>query len=233
MFIDLIGFEPRQFGKGVGELSQSPKDDIQERRKDAQGNIIESPVSFVEFRNLRYKGALAGAELAFPMRAEACYLYGTIATTRLCARENVLNPAREGICEVNANKEVFNSGAPVQITSMVESARAQDKIAFTFKVTHVGTGRVFEKGKLCDTQVRGPEDRVFVEVSSPVSGVECSGLSTTGSSGFATLYGGSATITCTQPLAPPRDYEFPVTVTLTYDYRDAITTNLIVKHAVG
>ena len=129
---------------------------------------------------------------------------------------------------------MFNSGAPVQVTSVIESARAQDKIAFTFKVSHVGSGKVFEKGALCDSQVRGHEDKVYVKVDSPIAGVQCSGLGeSAGSEGFATLYGGSATITCTQPIPSPRDYEFPMTITVTYDYRDSIATNVVVKHAVG
>ncbi len=234
IFVDILGFEPGQFGKGASDLSRAPKENMEARGKDAQGNILESNPTYVEFTNLKYRTPIAGAELSFPIKAEACYLYGTIATTKLCARENVLQPGLGGLCEINADKEVFNSGAPVQITSLVESARAQDKIAFTFKISHVGTGKIFEKGALCSTETRGHEDKVFVEISSPMQGVTCSGLGeSTGPQGFATLYSGSATITCTQPLTAPRDYEFPVTITVTYDYRDSISTNLVVKHTVG
>lgn len=230
MFVELLGFDARQFGKPSNQLIKGPEDSLDARYKDSTGSVQESVPSYVSFTSLNYVDVIPGSELQFPLRARACYLYGTIATTKLCARENVLNPRGEGICEVAADKEVFNSGAPVQVSSMVESARGVNKIGFTFKVTHVGTGHIYEKGHLCDTATRDFEDKVFVEVSSPVPGLDCTGLQ--GASGYTTLYGGSKTITCTQTLPEPRDFEFPVTITLTYDYEEAITTNVVVKHAI-
>jgi len=235
IFIDVLGFEPNQFGMSAAALSKSPDDNLLARTKDVQGNVIEPGPAFVEFPDLNYQGEVAGSELSFKVRAQACYLYGTFATTQLCSRQNVINPAAGGICEVNEDKQVYNSGAPVQVRSVVEQARAKDKIGITFEITHVGTGKIFQRDHLCDNTVRTFEDKVFVEVQSPLPGMTCTGLQAgyNEASGFATLYGGTKTITCTQPLATPRDYEFPVTISLTYDYNEGIDTDVVVKHTVG
>lgn len=235
MFIQLEGFESRQFGRTPQDLIRGPQDPLTARYKDSSGATQESTPSYVEFPSLNFVDVIPGAELSFPLRARACYLYGTIATTKLCARDNVLNPRGEGICNVNEDKEVFNSGAPVQISSVVESARGINKIGFTFKISHVGQGEIYQKGHLCDESTREFEDRVFVEVTSPVQGLACTGLSggVDAASGFTQLFGGSKTITCTQNLPEPGDFEFPVTITLTYDYEDSITTNVLVKHTIG
>lgn len=231
IFVDILGFEPAQFGASAASLTKGLSDDLLGRGREESRQQI-SP-SFIEFQNLNFAGEIPGAELSFPIRAQACYFYGTVATTKLCSRENLIVPSPGGLCEVNEQKTLFNSGAPIQVSSLTQSPRAADKIGFSFKINHVGTGNIFEPGQVCDESQRHLEDRVFVEVQG-LPNVQCTGLEGGESArGYTTLHSGSKTITCTHLVQQLRDQELPITITLTYDYKDIIDTNILVKHSVG
>ena len=188
IFVDILGFEPSLFGASSSSLTKSPSDDIVGRGREEFRQEVAP--SFIDFERLKYVGEIPGAELSFPVRANACYFYGTIATTKLCSRANLISPTPDGLCNVNEPKEVFNSGAPVQVTSLTQSPRAADKIGFTFKINHVGTGQIFEQEKLCDESQRTFENRVYVEVKG-LSNVQCTGLEGSATDrGFTVLNGG-------------------------------------------
>ena len=100
-------------------------------------------------------------------------------------------------------------------------------------------GKVFELGTQCEETFRTYEDKVLVRINTDKPGLECTGL--TGASaggqgvqeGSINLYGGRKTVHCTQQIASPSDYEFPVTIELEYDYRNLVESSLIVKHSGG
>ncbi|MBI4448880.1 hypothetical protein HY641_02535 [Candidatus Woesearchaeota archaeon] len=231
--VTLSGIQAQEFGLTSTDLVRNPVDDLIARRKDPVGNVIESNPSFLEFRNLNRQQRITGSALVYPLRADVCYNYGTLATAKLCSRQSILNPAPGGICQINEEKPVANSGAPVQIVSLLESARAQDKIAFTFKMQHVGSGALYRRGSGCDKSqvVRVNEQRVFVSVREPQN-VECVGLQGTArNEGEVTLFDGSNTVTCTVNLEQPGDFEFPLTIDLNYDYENTVTTSFVVKRS--
>ena len=227
--VKVSGILPSEFSTSASALTENPGEDLLPKRKDSDGNIIPSNPVFVEFTGLNHVTPIVGAAQTFPIRAEICYAYGTLANTLLCSRENILVPEKNGICDVDAQKTVYNSGAPVQITSLRESPRAANKIGFTFKVAHVGDGKLFERGSVC-VDDRTLKDRVYVEVSSGLPGLSCTGLGGGGdASGSATLFGGEKIITCTQNIPSPADFEFPIVIEVTYDYEEGVQTSIIVK----
>lgn len=228
--VRISGFNPAEFGKSAQELVKGAPDDLIEQRKDPQGAVLPGSPVFVEFTDLNYEGSIAGAQAEFPVRAEVCYLYRTRAVSKLCVRENVLSPEEGGICEINEEKRVFNSGAPVQVVSLSENARGSDRIGFTFEVQNVGAGRIFERGTGCGKE-RRQEDRVFVRVKTGLEGVQCTGLSSTGTGaeGFVTVFGGSKIISCSQGLDATSDFEQLVNIELVYDYEELTQTALMVK----
>lgn len=231
--VTLTGVKAEEFSVTPGDLTKSPTEDMTAKRKDAAGNVIPSNPFFMEFKNLNHVQPIAGSALEYPLRADVCYNYGTTATAKLCSRSSILNPAPNGICVINEAKSVGNSGAPVQVSSLLETPRAADKIAFTFKVQHVGKGLLYRRGTWCDKSqvVRINEQKVYVKIREPL-GVECVGLSgATPSEGEVTLFEGQNTVTCTVPLARPGDFEFPVVIDLNYDYEDSVSTSFVVKHA--
>lgn len=235
VFVEVSGINPPQFGVTKDYLRQSPIDDLIATIKDNTGQTIDSPPFFVEFTGLNHETQVTGASLTVPLRAEVCYRYGTVAASNLCIRENILNPEEAGICEINENKEIFNSGAPVKVTSFRESARSNEKVSFTFTIAHSGTGKVYEEMSECDEEVRRFEDRIHILIDTTMNNdLTCSGLtdqytSSEGVEGDLTLFGGTKTVTCVQTIPDPGNYELPVTITMTYNYKDIAEKMLEVK----
>ncbi|MEK6960209.1 MAG: hypothetical protein AABX47_03485 [Nanoarchaeota archaeon] len=232
--VSVLGLNPEEFSMKSSDLIKNAPEELVPRRKDVQNNIVESNIVTTAFSGLNHKARITGTALTFPITAQVCYGYGTIAASQLCVRSDILNPRPGGLCELSGVKPVYNSGAPLQVENLVESPRAQNKIGFTFGIRQVDIeGRLFEKDSKCDTSVRGKEDKVFVDVKSLAGDIECQGLNggTKSSNGFVQLYDKTKTITCTQAIGAPGDYTFPITIELTYDFQSSVSANLIVKHA--
>ncbi len=226
--VKISGILPSQFSLLDSDLLKNAPEDMPKMQKDSTGTLIDSQPVFVEFTNFDHKGAITGQQLNYPLRADVCYNYGTLAVSQLCVAENILAQKNTEICKVNEAKEVFNSGAPVQVSSLTESARSSSKIGFTFTVEHKGTGDIYEKDTMCNKESRVFEDRVYVKVDAGVEGVACSGLDQQ-TEGFVKLVGGSKVVSCTLDVANPSDYKLPIAITLGYDYEVGQSTQIVVK----
>ncbi|HLC32531.1 MAG TPA: hypothetical protein VJJ82_01775 [Candidatus Nanoarchaeia archaeon] len=229
--VKLSGINPAEFGKTESQLSSSPSDDIIEVRKEPNGNVLSPPPVFVEFTGLDHKSPISGAQNQFIIRADACYQYRTKGVSKLCIRENLLTPSPGGICDLNADKPIASSGAPVQFANFKESTRAKDKVGFTFDILNANTGRIYERNTACDASKRQNENRVYITVSTGLQGLLCTGLETTakGAEGFITVYGGSKTISCTQSVSSKIDFEQLVNLEAVYDYEQSIQSTITVK----
>lgn len=229
--VKLSGINPAEFGKTESDLVKIGTDDSVENRKSTQGTTLTSQPTFVEFNGLSHKNSIAGATIQYTLRADACYLYRTRAVSKVCVLENILNPTGTRLCEINADKPVHNSGAPVQISNLKESGRAKDKIGFTFDVRNVGGGAIFERGQNCNRDVRANEGKVYVTVSTGLTGLHCSGLEAIsgGVGGYVTLYDGLKTVSCTQTVSTNTDFEQLVNIEASYDYEQSIQTQITVK----
>jgi hypothetical protein len=229
--VKLSGINPAEFSKTEDGMVLNSPEDVIEMRKDPQGNVLPGPQVFVEFTGFNHKSLIAGATAQFTVRADVCYLYRTQAVSKLCVRENLLTPRAGGICELNENKPLHNSGAPVQIADFKQSTRAKDKIGFTFEVRNSGSGDVFERNSVCDLSQRKFENRVYVIVNTGLGGLQCTGLESTsnGAEGFVTLYGGAKIVSCAQTITTRSDFEQVVSVEAVYDYAQSIQDTLLVK----
>ena len=229
--VKISGVNPAEFGKLEEALTMSPSDDLSAKIKDTTGNTIPGAPIFIEFKELNHITPITGTRLDLPLRADLCYLYSTKAVSKICIRENILNPAPEGICEITETKPLFNSGAPVQFTNFKESARAKDKIGFSFEVRNAGTGDIYGKKTMCDTLERKNKNSVYVKVSTNLAGLSCTGMESKGKTaeGYVTLFEGSKLVTCTQTVSTRTDFEQLVTLEAEYDYEEFKQTPLIVK----
>ena len=229
--VKLSGINPVEFGKREADLIITPPDDLIEVRKDPQGTILPAIPIFAEFLSLNHLAPIVGAEARFPLRADVCYTYKTTAVSKLCVLSDILNPPLGAICEVNEAKTVFNSGSPVQISNFKESARARDKIGFTFDVLNGGVGEIFERNSRCDRVQRQRANRVFLTIETNLPGLTCTGLetTTTGAQGFTTLYSGIKTVSCTQPVTGRADFEQMVRIEAVFDIEESTTTEIVVK----
>ena len=229
--VKISGINPAEFNKLEEGLTASPDDDLMAKMKDAQGNVIPGAQVFLEFKELNHVSPITGGQLDLPLRADVCYLYNTKAVSKICVRENILNPAPEGICEITGSKPLFNSGAPVQFSNFKESARSRDKIGFSFEVRNAGTGDVFGKNTLCSKDERKNKDAVYMRVDSNLPGLSCTGLESKGrtAEGYITLFSGSKIVTCTQTIATRIDFEQLVILEAEYDYEEFKQTSITIK----
>jgi len=235
----LSGLSPSDFSVPAEEFIKIAEEDLFKTTKDPEGNELEGTVSIITFNNLNYVESLSGPT-PFPIRVDVCYKYGTIAESKLCVKENLLNTREKAVCTVTEEKAVENSGAPVQVTSFKEFAKAKDKIGFTFKIEHVGDGSLYKRETDCNagTVSMIDENKAWVKIEKP-SEVTCSGLiGGAGNEGYVVLFKGtegsdslSRTVTCNYNLPPTTTaYESVVRITLEYDYKEFVSKEIIIKH---
>jgi hypothetical protein len=212
--------------------------------KDASGNVVSGSDVTIDFPvsgTMEHKKQIAGS-VSYNVRGEVCYAYKSMANTKLCILEDILGTEGKTntLCKINEAKQADNSGAPIQVdpTSFKESVSSSNKVAFVFKVKHMGTGTVHEKGSECDDNFQ-KKDKVHVKVDTGLSdGLTCSGLqngaaSGTSFEGDATLLNGEREIRCTQTVNAPTDLEKLVTIDLNYEYKQSVTKTLVVQHVGG
>lgn len=231
--VKITGIRAQEFNLLDENLVKAPEEALPELTKQ-DGKIQTGSPVFVSFPNFNHVSYITGASLPFPIRADVCYGYASIAVSKLCIRENVLNPPAGGLCEINADKPVASSGAPIQVENVKESARASNKIQFSFDVVHVGTGNIFKLDSRCDKTSRVPEDKVFVTVDTKLPGLTCSGLNAVregAAEGEMKIIGNSRTVSCQQTVTNRGDYELPVNFRISYDYETTIQTTVAIKHA--
>lgn len=231
--IKISGVDPGEFSLQPGDLVNHPEEDLVGTVKDAEGNVIDGTMVYVEFYGFNYADKLSG-NIQLPLRADVCYTYGTKVDSKLCIKEDLYDTNENSLCVVVEEKQAYSSSAPLQVISLKESVRGESKIGFTFTIEHKGNGGIFEKGSVCDTTGITYENKVWVEVDTGIQGLKCNGLqSGTDSSGYITMYSGTRAVTCTQPIDAVTDYEKVIHITLEYDYKEDINTQLLVKHTIG
>ena len=183
------------------------------------------------FEDLNYVKKLSGNNV-FPIRAEVCYKYETLANSKICIREDLLETStKAGVCVVNEAKVVYSSRAPVQVVSFREITMGKNKVMLEFTLRHDGNGRVWTAGSDCEYSLKD-EDKVFVTVNTDLTGLKCSGLTGGGDeSGYVKLFEGEAIVTCTQSVDTTTDFEKIVEIKLEYDYEDDKTVDLLVRES--
>ncbi len=226
--IKVSGIDPVEFGKTQEQTKSNAPEDLLAKYKDPEGNIIESNPVYVIFDDFNHESSVAG-NLEYPVSAKICYKYATEAVSRLCIKSNLNEQG--GVCTVTEDKQVLNSGAPIQVTQLSESVAGTNKIAFIFKIEKKGNGNIYKVGTKC-SEARADADKVLVSVDTAMPNLQCAGLADgTATSGYLTLRGGSSTVRCIQQLATETSFLKVVSVKVDYDYQDEISTTILLKHA--
>jgi hypothetical protein len=241
--VKITGIDPTDFGATSSDLTQDSPGQIRGAQKDTEGNVIQGETVSLDFpasgNSFSHQKEISGS-VTYNVRADVCYKYGTVVNTKLCVLDDILGTqGTEGkLCKINEDKAVDNSGAPVQVSMFRESVSSATKVAFVFKVKHVGTGTVHEAASECDKDFQ-KKDKVKIKVDTGISdGLTCSGLSggtASGSTyeGSAQLLNGEREVRCTQTINNPTDLEKLVRIDLTYDYDQYIEKSLEVQHVGG
>lgn len=228
--IDISGISSQDFS---GIYLRNFPEKIFGTYKNPEGDTIDGTTSYITLTGFQHRRALAG-NTQFTVRADLCYKYETKAVTSLCVRKNILDYGEESVCEIDEGKTVYNSGSPIQITDFKQNVGGANKLSFTFKIAHQGTGAIYSpEGSLCETGDLAKKNRVRVTVDTGMSGTSCGTLGG-GNSGYVTLYGEAISVTCSQPIPSGEAataYEKPINLKVLFDYKDHIDTPLLVKHA--
>ena len=228
--LKLLGFYPADFNSP--NITKNPDEDMDKSYIDSEGNIVPGTVTYVTFPGFNFRGNLS-ANNEYKIRADVCYVYGTIAQADLCILDD-LTKTKDEVCKVTEPKTVQSSSSPVQIENMEESIAGTDKITFSFNVVHRGSGLISKQGTSCSDETID-KDKAWVEIDTGLPGLKCSGISDgTDTTGFTTLYGGKRMIRCTQDTSSPdvngKDFQKKVNIKVTFDYKEHKEVNVLVKH---
>jgi len=238
--VTLSGFASGDFGVSEGALVQETQEEMMGASRDGTGKSIDGAILTLDFpadgSAFAHQKAIAGS-VTYNIKADVCYEYESYANSKLCILKDILGSKgkTDNLCEINADKVVDSSGAPVQITNFRESVASSNKISFVFNVKKVETtGTIYEKGTNCEEDFN-KRNKVIVTVDTGIPGtLSCSGLQGAGTSsplkGSTTLLNGEREIRCTQTIDNPSDYEKLIELSLEYDYRNTAETKVTVKH---
>lgn len=228
--VTISGPNTEAFGVSENSLEKTGIDqDIYNINQDAEENIIQPEEVYVTFGPLNYKRAL-DTNFDFNIRADVCYAYGTEARANGCIVADPTAPEENSYCKVREVKTIYNSGAPIQITNFEELPAGQNRIKYIFSIEHLGEGRFFLPGTLCEDQ-RTTEYKLHFEVKSDVpGGLSCTPVSGGGQSGDVYVgRDGKIDVTCVQQVQYDRGLTDLLEISLTYDYLQNKEIPLLVK----
>ncbi len=170
--------------------------------------------------------------------ANICYAYGTRALSNICLRRDIVRREQEGECVVDEDKDIENSGAPIQIISLKERRAGSNEIKLIFEVQNKGTGKSFARTAF-NNGVCGEdptkEDFINVEVK-PISkvSVRCDKFAGTASGVVRLNSEGKTTVSCDISTAGLQDnaFEEPLNINLDYIYKERISKQVTVENAI-
>ena len=194
-----------------------------EKVSDLNAEGGEATLDFTsESEDAKYLIPLTGSSYDVSVFARVVYEYKTHASVpKVCYKKNFND---ETVCELEETKDVYSSGAPIQVTSAVEKTAGTAKIGIEFRIENTGTGDVAKPGVNFDPRY----DELSFSVSEPDKW-ECRAG---GKENEARLDSdGKSTIICRLKNAITEDVPFTkqMDLTLSYDYREIVHKQLRVK----
>ena len=240
-YLEITGIDAQEFGlNGQSDLIIDIPYDIKGVNKNSEGTIFVSEPIIAEFGELNYEGDSRG-NFDYRIRATACYNYETEATTLACLKRDMLtNIDTKEVCSLNGDKEVYNSGGPIQVTKVTQTPVGSDKIQLTFEISHVGevNDRFYKLDTDCDDRATNQnKDLVYFEVldteGNSLGDAQCTGLKkgSQDSEGYIELFSGAPrTVVCTFDTSNVEGiFEKKVNVKISYRYSQFIEKTIIVK----
>ncbi len=251
---EISGFPPAIFGITAADTVRDYDRVLLGAKKNFDGSILPGGMDRITFDGLRYQSTLQG-DFIQNFGINICYDYETFATVPLCFKDDVIENVEDAqICTLTGEKQPQNSGAPIHVTSVVQTPLGPNKIMVNMVLEHVGTGDFYGRGhgdepwsggavgeeETCDPSVTNTNKyRVEVELS-PNQGsamtIDCSGFDDSHPDhGMVTLFGGApTTLTCTltDQGSPNRPYVDLLNIKLKYRYGDSIQQPVVIK-AIG
>jgi len=187
----------------------------------------ETIIDFTPTGGASYLQEISGTHYTINPFIVYTYAYSTKALVpEVCFKENLRD---ERLCNVRETKEVFSSGAPIQVISVEEETAGTGKIALTFEVDNVGGGEVTTPGAEFNPSYEQIAYRL--EPITERANWECTAA---GRENEARLVDGRATIRCRllNPLEEDALYTKAIGLIVNYDYRDVVQQKIRIKKAI-
>ena len=240
--IRLEGINPEQFGATDADIQEVLTSPIAGARRNFDGSIFPGEITTATFEPLAYLPDIHG-NTQFTIRAVVCYDYETLATAKICVKDDVLENIQDtSICSLTGEKFPQNTGGPLHVTSLVENPMAENKIQVVFIIEHVGVGEFFGRSAIgggeetCDFSVRN-FNKYYVDVEvEPLSDsgmtVSCSRFGGSNSGSIKLYQGAPTTLSCVLERTRPsshRIYQDLLNIKLKYRYGQFIETPIIIQ----
>ena len=172
-------------------------------------------------------GRITGDVIPQPIQATACYRYRTEATANVCIDPDPYSTGVRPVSCTPSSPGLGTQAAPIAVSAIAVEPRP-GKTGFRVTVSNVGGGSVFRNGP--DTLGKcNPQDRIdyndidYVEITDvTVGGSSIRPSCTPLDRGHVRLTSGSGQLYCEFVATGRATFTTPITVTLTYGYRQTI-----------
>ncbi|MFC1801680.1 hypothetical protein ACFLZB_04420 [Nanoarchaeota archaeon] len=183
----------------------------------------EELIDFTPGDNAKYKHSVTGFYNP-DIFGTVEYRYKTrLIAPKICFKGDLTDTS---VCTVKESKEIFVSGAPMTITSLVEDVRGRGIIDLAFEISNVGGGRATKVGEVFDPRY----DTVTYTMKTDPEKWDCRSA---GLENEARLVDGKATVHCylKEPLGEGELYTKQVELELDYTYKSVIQESLKIKES--
>jgi hypothetical protein len=233
--VSIAGLNPADFGSNPA-VSASTTEAITGAKKDFAGNSIpgvETQITLPsDATQYQFNRVLTGG-MEIPLMASVCYLYQTRASGTYCIKKDIVSNV-PGVCEPNGAQSLYSSGAPIQITSLMESTAGQNTVMLTFTIAHRANGYVFTDAPTgtpataCNEGRISDQNKVKVTIKTSGATPQCFGLT----NGYAILgSSGQTSVSCRLTGLPPVDSVGSIEIQLDYYYLEKKSPGtLLVRH---
>lgn len=162
--------------------------------------------------------------------ADVIYPYKTfVSAPKVCFKDDTTKNRDDNICNIeNSALQVFSSGAPIRATSAKEMRSGKGLISVEFIIENSGGGESKNPAN-ADFDYRYNEIAFDVQESSTPSKWDCR---SSGRAGVGRFADNKLTILCklTQVIPENQVYQSQLDLTLKYDYKSIISTDLLIKN---
>ncbi len=211
------------------------------KKNAADGTELQGGIASVQFPILTYMHDAQG-NTDLTLGIDMCYNYKTKSSTNICVIADV--QSKKKICEPYGEKETSNSGAPVHVTSIGQTAIGNGKLSLTINIARVNDdGSVFRKINpdltsnddiVCDESPASQDrNKVYVIVELPEGGDEIHCAEFGGNNeGYIMINSGGQPkpLTCTlESDDATQDYVTSLYVNLEYSFGQFIDKTITIK----
>lgn len=199
---------------GITEASRNNIKILNKARK-INTTIIAGGSESISWQSASFKGAAITEQQTIPVSINVCYPYETTAVAVACAGRT------DKVCKPVEEKPVQSSGAPIQVTRLMQVAVPKAtgvELAFTIDVENKGQGDAYGPGSICTAL--SPDQKDIVMIKSIVFNNEPKNADCINET--ISLSENKGAITCNFDINVAQDFSAELVVKLSYVYKDML-----------